>query len=319
MSTRSRGSPFFSTVWWQTALLLLLLFPASSWARQSVLLVLSQDSQPYQALAAALVAQLPARQWQVNSVLAEQYSPTSVQADLIVTVGTLAARDVLQGALHWPVISVLIPRQTFFALCRQQHLVVRKEQGLLSAIYLEQPVDRQLQLARLIDPSIESMGVVLGPNSHDQQPAINAAMAELGWQSRLARFEFNENPIQILEPLSDNSDAILVVPDKAEFNRSIAKWLLLLSYRRNIPLIGFSSRYVDAGATAAVFSTPASIAKDTAAWLERWFVQQGQPLPVPSYPHYFEIRTNPEAARSIGLTLPGMDELEAAMSRDSQP
>jgi len=308
-------SILFSRAGWRVLLLVVTLLPASAWARQSLLLVLSQNSQPYRDYVASLEVQLP--QWNVQSVLSEYYSPTAVQADLIVTVGTQAARDVLQQPQHWPVLSVLIPRQTFVTLTRQPLLLERQAQGLLSAIYLEQPITRQLQLAKLIRPSITRMGVVLGPSSHEQLPAIEAAIEAQGWQPRLVRFNHNENPIQLLEPLSENSDAILVVPDKAEFNRSISKWLLLLSYRGNLPLIGFSSRYVDAGATAAVFSTPASIAKDTGAWLAEW--QQHSALPVPAFPAFFEVRTSPQAAQSIGLQLPSQAEIEAMMSQERQP
>ncbi|MFT5721114.1 MAG: putative ABC transport system substrate-binding protein [Motiliproteus sp.] len=311
-----RDPPACRHPWWPVLLLLWLLIPASSRAGPSVLLVLSQGSPPYRDMASALVEQLP--QWQVQSLVVERYSPTAVQADLIVTLGAQAALEVLQQPLHWPVLSVLIPRQTFVSLSQQPHLLPRLEQGLLSAIYLEQPVARQLQLARLISPSIKQMGVVVGPSSHEQLPLIAAAIEAQGWQQRLARFSHNENPIKLLEPLSESSDAILVVPDKAEFNRSISKWLLLLSYRRNIPLIGFSSRYVDAGATAAVFSTPASIVRDTAAWLRR-LQQQTLRLPAPAFPAFFEVRTNPNAAQSIGLVLPSQTAIEAIMSRNQQP
>ena len=304
--------------WLRVLLLALALTPASSWARQSVLMVLSQESRPYQEFASNLVKLLPAQQWQFDTVLAEHYNPAAVQADLIVTVGTQAAREVLKRPLHWPVLSVLIPQQTFTALSQQPALSARLQQGLLSAIYLEQPVARQLQLAKLISPTISQMGVVLGPNSHAQLPAIETAIAALGWRQHVAKFKYNENPIQLLDPLSESSDAILVVPDKAEFNRSMSKWLLLLSYRRNIPLIGFSSRYVDAGATAALFSSPVSIAQDTAAWLQRDDTQSLK-LPPPAYPAFFEIRTSPQAAESIGLRLPSLEQIEVAMSRDSQP
>ncbi|MEH6822918.1 MAG: hypothetical protein V7629_03270 [Motiliproteus sp.] len=317
MPPSSRGSPYLRG-WFRALLLLLVLLPASSWARQSLLLVLSQDSPPYHELSSALLQRLPLERWQLSSVLADQYSPTAVQADLVVTVGAQATREVLHGPLSWPVLSVLIPRQTFNSLSSQPALLSRRERGLLSAIYLEQPVARQLRLAQLISPSIKRMGVVLGPNSDDQLPAIASALDAMAWQQRLAQFRYNENPIRLLEPLSESSDAILVLPDKAEFNRSISKWLLLLCYRRNIPLIGFSSRYVDAGATAAVFSTPVSIAKDAAAWLERWYSQQAKRLPAPAYPLFFEIRTSLQAAQSIGLSLPSVAEIEAGMSRDGR-
>ncbi len=300
-------------------LVLWLLVPSSSWARQTVLLVLSQQSAPYQKLVATIQQQLPAQHWQLQTVPVEQYTPSSVQADLIVTVGTQAASRVLQNQLKWPVLSVLIPRQSFIALSDRSELRALQQQKLLSAIYLEQPLGRQLQLAALIAPAVERLGVVLGPSSHDQQAAIVTAIEARGWQPEVARFRRNDNPIELLDPLAQRSDLLLVVPDRAEFNRSISKWLLLLSYRRNIPLIAFSRRYVEAGATAALFSSPLSIATDTVIWLERWRQSGSGPLPESGYPGQFDLQLNPKAAQNIGLTLPSVNEVRAALSGSDKP
>ena len=280
-----------------------------------VLLVLSQDAPAYRQFTQSLQGRLPASDWHVQTVLAQQYSAASVEAELILTVGTQASQRVLQQPLHWPVLSVLLPRRSFERISNRPELRKRLVDGRLSTIYLEQPYQRQLHLASLIQPSIRRFGVVLGPSSQDQLDTVKAEILARNWQPRLASFERDQNPIQLLEPLTENSDAILVVPDKSEFNHSISKWLLMLSYRRNIPLIGYSSRYVDAGATAAVFSTPTSVAQDTVLWLQRWR-QQPSKLPPPGYPEHCEIRVNAKAGASIGLALPSLEQINDAIIRD---
>lgn len=296
-----------------------LLVPSSGWARQSVLLVLSHQSPAYLELAQALERHLPEQHWQLQTLPLAQYNPSSVQADLIVTVGTQAASQVLHPALKWPVLSVLIPRQSFLTLSSLHNLDSRRQQRLLSAIYLEQPLDRQLRLASLIAPGIEQLGVVLGPSSHNQQSRLASVIASMGWQPALVRLKRSDNPIELIEPLARSSDALLVVPDRAEFNRSIAKWTLLLSYRNRIPLIGFSRRYVEAGATAALFSSPLSIAEDTALWLERWRKSEGLRFPGADYPVHFDLQLNPQAAQKIGLSLPSVSAVRTALSEAAQP
>ena len=314
---RGIASMVVSACFFSLATLLLLLgMGSTASAGQSVLLVLSQQSPPYQQLVSTLQQRLPPQQWKLHTVSVENYNPSSVQADLIVPVGTRATSRVLRDRLLWPVLSVLIPRQSFESLRQQQHA---SRQGTLSAIYLEQPVRRQLQLAALIDPSISRVGVVLGPSSHDQETAISAAIHARGWQPELVRFEREDNPIERIGPLSARVDTLLAIPDRSDFNRSISKWMLLLSYRRNIPLIGFSRRYVEAGATAALFSSPESIAKDTALRLEQWRQQGGRTLSPPDYPLFFDLDLNRQAAEKIGLTLPLIQDIRAAIAGGAQP
>ncbi|MEH6649609.1 MAG: hypothetical protein V7707_06200 [Motiliproteus sp.] len=288
-------------------------------AGQSVLLVLSQQSPPYQQLVSTLQQRLSPSLWTLQTVSVENYNPSSVQADLIIPVGTRATSRVLRDRLLWPVLSVLIPRQSFESLRQQKIPLIHSQQQMLSAIYLEQPMQRQLQLAALIDPSIKRVGVVLGPSSHDQAAAISAAINERDWQAELVRFEREDNPIERIGPLSARVDALLAIPDRSDFNRSISKWMLLLSYRRNIPLIGFSRRYVEAGATAALFSSPESIANDTAFRLEQWQQQGGGALSPPSYPIFFDLDLNRQAAEKIGLTLPLIQDVRAAVAGGTQP
>ena len=114
----------------------------------------------------------------------------------------------------------------------------------------------------------------------------------------------------MLTPVIGHSDAFLAVPDRAIFNRSTAKWILLMSFRQQIPLSAYSKRYVDAGAIAAVYSTPETVGWEAADWVNRFSFEH---LPEPAYPQRFDVSVNPATARSLRLQLPSLSAIREAI------
>ena len=79
-------------------------------------------------------------------------------------------------------------------------------------------------------------------------------------------------------------------------------------------MFAFSRAYVDAGALAAVFTTPQQVATDVVNWLN------GLPpgrltLPAPRAPESFEIAVNRQVARALGILLPSDEELLRLMKK----
>jgi ABC-type uncharacterized transport system substrate-binding protein len=104
------------------------------------------------------------------------------------------------------------------------------------------------------------------------------------------------------------SDAFIAIPDPLLSRPSSARTILLTSYRFQKPVIAFSRAYVEAGALAAVFSTPESVAADVASWLD---AGSGKTLKLPGLrgPASFEIAVNRQVARALGIRVPDDDEL----------
>jgi len=78
-----------------------------------------------------------------------------------------------------------------------------------------------------------------------------------------------------LDELLIDSDVLLAVPDSEIYNSNSIRNILLSSYRRGIPLVGFSQAYVKAGALCAIFSTPEQLAA-TSGCHDRFVLQDGQ-------------------------------------------
>ncbi len=282
---------------------------------QNVLLLISKNSTSYQQLVKSLEEETLETQ---NLILHNHFLPDIPSSesldkyDLIVPVGTHATRKAFEiNQNSTPILSTFIPRRTFQALIkRSPSLQQRYRKGNISALYLEQPFQRQLKLLSLIQPETKTLGTIIGPTSKDERWPLEQSAASHNWELLLEQLDKEDNPVEKLTPLISNSDAFLAIPDKSVFNRSTAKWILLMTFRQRIPLIAYSKRYVDAGAVAAVFSTPKTVALETAKLIEQWQKSPQKPLPPASYPQLFDISVNPGTARSLRMRLPPLDQLK---------
>ncbi len=224
-------------------------------------------------------------------------------ADLIIPVGTRATQLVLQSNANTVTFSVLIPKITL------DELTTRYPHIPLTGIYLDQPAQRFMALCRGIVPEGNRVGILWGPTSVKQSTEFISAAenAELSLITEL--LEKDGNPIKLIEKLLASSDVLLARYDSLALDPATAKWLLFMAYRERVPVIGFSRSYVDAGALAAIYSSPEHFARQTLETVGS-ILDHGRIGHVkPAYPQYFDIGLNASVARSIGIKLPDEAEL----------
>lgn len=274
-----------------------------------VMVVLSDDSAPYQEVYQVIRAYLDDPAHEAVRTYAGELTATSVNgARLAVAVGVQAAESLAALPARPPVLAVLVPRAWYAKTGR-----VRLGDGdrrSVSAIYLDQPFERQAQLIRLAFPEARRVGVLLG---EDQ----NVLVGELDEALRTQRLGLvhqvlaeDERLITALENVLSSAELLLAVPDPLVFNRNTAQSLFLTSYRYRVPVLGYSRSLTRAGALLSLHSSPAQIGRQTAEWVSRAIQSVPVNLPPPAYPAYFSVSVNEQVARSLGFTLPPAAELE---------
>lgn len=274
---------------------------------EQILMVLSDFSPSYNQVHDAVLA--TAQQPPTVTTL-DQLTPADSHSDTILAVGSRACEQMLNR--YHPdtrLICSFLPSTTFTQL--KQKLLPEQAQPQVSAIYIDQPLLRQIRLARLVKPEAETLGSALGSSSRSLRAELEKGSRDAGLALQLAFLTSQDNPVEKLTPVIQNSDLFLVIPDSTVFNRAISKWLLYLSLRHQVPVIGFSENYTNAGAAASVHSSASQIGQQAGEWLNR--LQAGEPLPPPSYPAYFDVSINPVAARTLQLQLSSGEALEQAL------
>jgi putative ABC transport system substrate-binding protein len=287
---------------------------ASAAAPIRVLLVLSQRSGPYEQTAQALTDSLSAKLPGVDIRRTDANDATTIQGsnDLVVAIGGEATEAVAAGAPKTAILNLLVPRRVHERNAVRFH---RPESGQYSAVYLDQPATRQIELIHLAFPTRKRVGVLLGPESASSLPELQAACAGRGLELIAAQAQGLADLPDALRKLSDDADLLLTLPDPAILNANSARNILLYAYRANIPLVAFSPAYVKAGAVLALYSTPQQMGQQGAAAILQWV--RNRALPPPQYAHEFEVDINATVARSLNFTLEPASVLADKLRRGS--
>ncbi len=303
-----RDSTAFRRIAWLFLAAAWLVLGASPAAAARVVVVLSDDSAPYQEVYQALRARLEGSPHEVGRVYADAASAASLgEARLAVAVGVRAAEALASLAGRPPVLAVLVPRAWYQKTGR-----VRLAEGghAASAIYLDQPFERQVRLIRLALPEARRVGVLLGAEQAGLASELGEAARAQGLTLVAQTLAADERLVRPLESVLSGADVLLAVPDPAVFNRNTAQSLFLTSYRYRVPVLGYSYSLTRAGALLSLHSSPAEIGRQAAEAVDSALQGPTVRLPAPAYPAYSGVSVNEQVARSLGVGLPSAGELE---------
>lgn len=314
MKTRARAG-----MRWLGALALCALAGASVGARASmwVSLVLSEPSSVHLQAAEALRGDLLQNATlvrggvRVTQRMADE--PAKEQPDLVVAIGVRAFGKVLAGAGDTPILALLVPRLSYAGALRQ----AGPNRHPTSALYLDQSYARQLRLAKNALPDIRRVGVILGPATAPLADVLEAAASGIV-DLEIRHIEGPDGLFPVLDELTGRVDALLLVPDAAVVGRGTLPSLLLHTYRRRLPVIGYSESLTQAGALLSLYATPAQMGVEAAR-----LIRDLAPPPIrfsaPSHPLQFSLSVNGGVARSLGIELPEEARLRAMASGEVGP
>jgi putative ABC transport system substrate-binding protein len=274
-----------------------------------VTVVLSDDSAPYQEVYQVIRAYLDDTSHEVIRVYAERLNAVSLnESRLAVAVGVRAAESLAALPVRPPVLAVLVPRAWYVKTGRAR-LGNGGGRGA-SAIYLDQPFERQVRLIRQAFPEVRRVGMLVSAEQSGLVGELDEALQAQRLNLVHVTLSGEERLITALENVLPDAELLLAVPDPLIFNRNTAQSLFLTSYRYRVPVLGYSRSLTRAGALLSLHSSPAQIGRQTAEWVKGAI--QGVPvnLPPPAHPAYFSISINEQVARSLGFALPPEAELE---------
>lgn len=292
---------------------LMLLCTAAALSAAEVEVVLSDASGLYAQAAAQLKAELGTGV-RFTQATAEQVERrrNGPAPQAVVALGSRALQAVLAEDSAVPVVAALIPRRAFEAARAQ----ARTPSRAVTAVYLDQPWPRQLNLIRLLLPGRTRVGVIAGPEWDASLQLLQNAARERGLTVVRQTVTSGRDAHHALMYVLMDSEVLLAVPDNDVFNASTLPNILLTSYRWHQPVIGFSPAYVQAGALAAVYSSPQQVMGQAAEILQR--VLAGGPLPQSQYPRQFSVGVNATVARSLELQVEDESVLAQRLMREER-
>lgn len=166
----------------------------------------------------------------------------------------------------------------------------------LSLLWSDPPPDRQLRLARMLQPQVKRVGVLYDDHSEFLLNELRQTARPLGLEVVTERWD-NIHDSRPLQKLLKDCDVLLGLDDPDLYNSQTAKNLLLSSYARQLALIGPNAAFVRAGSLASTYSDQS----DWLAILDELLDRPPATWPRTQYPYRFKVASNPQVARSLGI------------------
>jgi ABC-type uncharacterized transport system substrate-binding protein len=224
--------------------------------------------------------------------------------DLIVTIGTKAAIKINSYKIKTPTLYSLIPSHSYPTIRRNSISRVR------SAIYIDQPLQRQIQLIKSSLPKTQKVGVLLGKHSGISKKRLQQIIRNMGLEPVVLNTSAN-NIKSSLDSIYGKIDVLLAQPDPSIYNKKTVMTVLLSSYHHNVPVFGYSAAFVRSGATAAIYSSPTNIGLQVGDEIVKFIKSNNRALSPPGFPNYFSIDTNRRVIRSLNIKLPTTKQIKA--------
>jgi putative ABC transport system substrate-binding protein len=290
-------------------------FPAH--ASQRVTLLLSEPGGIYQEAAQALQRELDLDpgQWTVRLRNVDAAPLANGDEDgLVVALGVRALQYALSAQSDGPLLALLVPRTSFEKLMSGSARRGRNQPTF--ALYVDQPIARQLQLIRLALPEARRVGVLLGPTTEGQSDDLRKAAHEAGLEMRIRHISGPDQLFYGLKDMSRGVDALLLVPDPLVVDRKTLKILFLESYRQQLPIAAYSPGLVGAGALLGLYTTPAQQGIEAGKWIKERPWDEGGRLGETRYPRLFAVEVNRNVARSLELTVSAGETLTTRLEKE---
>ena len=152
--------------------------------------------------------------------------------DLIVAIGTKAAKQLNSFNVQTPTLYSLIPSRSFPGIRS------KSKSRHNSAIYIDQPIRRQLQLIKSAMPNRKKVGVLLGRYSSIGKQRLQQIIREMGLTPIIGHVT-QKNIGNRLERIYPRINVLLALPDPTVYNKQTVMKVLLSSYRHKVPVIGY--------------------------------------------------------------------------------
>ena len=184
-----------------------------------------------------------------------------------------------------------------------------------STIYMTQPLCRQFRLIRALNPAWKTVSLLLSEENDTRASTLSACARRYKLTTRTITLDSSSDLITALNTALNNSDVLLSLPDPSIYNSHTIKSILLTSYRHRVPVIGFSESFANAGAIAAVHTSPEQLGSQIAKIVLDYFENNESFSQSEYYPSDFSVTTNRQVAHSLEIKLDKAEAIESALRK----
>lgn len=215
----------------------------------------------------------------------------------VVALGPAALRRALDADLQAPLLSLLTSSQSYRRL-----LASVPREANATAIYAEASPSAQLQLISNLFERKITTGVMLSDATAYLEKSLRQAAQQFGLEILIVKAAASQDPARALNALS-GAQVLLAVPDSTLYTSDTLRAILESTYRRGMPVVGFSAATVAAGTLASAYPDVDDVVADLADLIDGLGALGNDSLPEPRFPRYWRVAINENVARSMGIVI----------------
>lgn len=215
-----------------------------------------------------------------------------------VSIGAQSLQRALGADLKAPLLSLMTSSQSYRQLVAPEGGGA-KDRPNVSAVFADAAPTAQLQLISAIFDSRVTVGTLLSDASAYLERPLRQAATQAGIELLIEKVAPSADVVRALTRLR-GAQVLLAVPDGTLYTPDTLRSILESTYRRAMPVIGFSAATVAAGTLATAYCTIDDMVADLADWLDD--LGNG-PLPEPRFARYWRVAVNESVARSLGVPI----------------
>lgn len=184
-----------------------------------------------------------------------------------------------------------------------------------SDLITAQPVCRHIQLIKSLNPDWTTVAMLSSVDSLDIAAALTKCAIRQNLDLNVYAITDRSDLLKTLETAVEDNKVLLAITDPFIYNSETVKNILLTAYRHRKPVIGYSDSFVQAGAVAAIYTSPGSIGDKASRIISGFFDNNWQFNNNVYSTDDFSISTNTQVATSLDISLPSKESIRNNMEK----
>jgi len=204
-------------------------------------------------------------------------------------------------------------RNAFVLRINNKKIAGTKYTSAQSDLITAQPECRHIQFIKSLNPDWSTVAVLSSAGSLDITAALRECTTKQNLSLNVYSITEQSDLLETLETAIENNRVLLAINDPYIYNSKTLKNILVTTYRHRMPVIGYSDSFVQAGAVAAIYTSPESIADKASSIISGFFNNNWQFKKKNYSTDDFSISTNAQVATSLEITLPSEESIRKSM------
>jgi len=167
------------------------------------------------------------------------------------------------------------------------------------AVYLDLPLTSLINELRTLLPGKNRLGIIRNSSRAEADPSVSARVRQQGFTLDVAECSRPEDLVKSFLSLKGKADFVVVLPDSTLYNSTTVRPLILASLESRLPIVGFSSSFVRAGAAVAIYPDFKDIGWQTADLVQKLIA--GRTGLADESPRKLQVAVNQRVLRLLGL------------------